>query len=336
MEEQNKSNILAYRGYLKGHGGWVTSLVVGEGEFDGENKEYLMSASRDKTMIRWDLEAKKDTDEEKEWGKPRKMYTGHSHFIEEICLTGDSKFCFSASWDGTVRLWNVQTGKTFSKLIGHSRDVLSVAISPSNNMIMTGSRDSAIKIWNTRSECRYTVEDNAHTEPVSCVRFYHQTKPAICVSASWDRSIKVWDTLANMELIHTFTGHKSQITTLDMVIGDSFLASGSNDGHVMVWDMVRGRYLMQKDCESPVNCVLFSQKLFWLVIGTNEGIIILDLPAQKIVQKITAEPLSPNHLNKKNSIACLSLAWGKSGSGNILYSGWSDSFIRVYEIESKA
>ena len=76
MEEQNKSNILAYRGYLKGHGGWVTSLVVGEGEFDGENKEYLMSASRDKTMIRWDLEAKKDTDEEKEWGKPRKMYTG--------------------------------------------------------------------------------------------------------------------------------------------------------------------------------------------------------------------------------------------------------------------
>lgn len=76
MEEQNKSNSLAYRGYLKGHGGWVTSLAVGEGEFDGENKEYLMSASRDKTMIRWDLDPKKDTDEDKEWGKPRKLYTG--------------------------------------------------------------------------------------------------------------------------------------------------------------------------------------------------------------------------------------------------------------------
>tara|TARA_B110000046_G_scaffold141282_1_gene147957 strand:- start:47 stop:517 length:471 start_codon:yes stop_codon:yes gene_type:complete len=156
------------------------------------------------------------------------------------------------------------------------------------------------------------------------------------VSASWDKSIKVWDTLANMELIHTFTGHKAQITTLDMVIGDSYLASGSNDGTVMVWDMIRGRYLTSQDCDSPVNCVLFSQKLFWLVIGTNDGIQILHLPSQKIVQKITCESLSPDHLNKKNSIACLSLAWGKSGSGNVLYTGWSDSFIRVYEIESKA
>lgn len=117
-----------------------------------------MSASRDRTMIRWDLDPKKDTDEEKEWGKPRKLYTGHSHFIEEICLTGDSKYCFSASWDGTVRLWNVDSGKTFSKLIGHSRDVLSVAISPDDRQIITGSRDKSIKIWNTRSECKHTVD----------------------------------------------------------------------------------------------------------------------------------------------------------------------------------
>ena len=49
-----------------------------------------------------------------------------------------------------------------------------------------------IKIWNTRSECKHTVDKSQHEDAVSCVRFYHAKKPAICVTASWDKTIKVW------------------------------------------------------------------------------------------------------------------------------------------------
>ena len=85
---------------------------------------------------------------------------GHSHFISEICLTGDSRYCFSASWDGSVRLWNVASGKTISSLVGHSKDVLSVALSADDRQIITGGLDHQIKIWNTRSECKHTVDKN--------------------------------------------------------------------------------------------------------------------------------------------------------------------------------
>jgi len=84
------------------------------------------------------------------------MFTGHSHFISQVKLTGDSKYAFSASWDGTVRLWNVATGRTISKLLGHAKDVLSVDISPDDRQIVTGGLDKKIKIWNTRSECKHT------------------------------------------------------------------------------------------------------------------------------------------------------------------------------------
>jgi WD40 repeat protein len=46
-----------------------------------------------------------------------------------------------------------------------------------------------------------------------------------------------------MTLMHTFTGHKAQINTLDMVHGSSYLASGSRDGYIMVWDLVKGKWL---------------------------------------------------------------------------------------------
>jgi len=287
--------------------------------------------------MKWNLDDKKDQEEDREWGKPKKMYTGHSHFVSEIALTSDSRFAFSASWDGTVRLWNVATGRTISKLIGHTKDVLSVALSVDDRQIITGGLDQKIKIWNTRSECKHTVDKNEHTDAVSCVKFYHAAKPMICVTASWDKTIKVWDSMY-MNLKHTFTGHKAQINTLDMVHNSSYLASGSRDGTVMVWDLVKGKFLTQGDCDSPVNCVLFSQKLYWLIIGTEEGIKVLDLPTQEFLQDITEVSMKPNEQvfreggnTRAKPVGCVSLAWNKNGTH--LFAGFTDNHIRVYKIE---
>jgi len=67
---------LNYKGYLKAHGGWVTSLAVGEEIVNKEKKEFLISGSRDRTLIKWDLHGEKNGEEDLEWGRPRKMYTG--------------------------------------------------------------------------------------------------------------------------------------------------------------------------------------------------------------------------------------------------------------------
>jgi len=327
---------LKYKGFLKAHGGWITSLAVGE-EDDGKGakKEFLISGSRDRTLIKWDLDDKKEDDEDREWGKPRKMFTGHSHFVSEVTLTSDSRFVISSSWDGSVRFWQIATGKTVQQLNGHKRDVLAVAVSHDDRQIMTGGLDNQIKVWNTKGVCKHTVDKNQHTDAVSCVKFYHGQKTPIVVTASWDKSIKVWDNLY-MQLMYTFTGHKAQINSIDMVQNSSYLASGSRDGTIMVWDLVNGKFLTSSDCESPVNVVLFSQKLYWLIIGTDEGIKVLDLPSRTFLQSITETSINQNDVafKSKKNLGCTSLAWNKAG--NYLYSGWTDNNIRVYKLEVAA
>jgi hypothetical protein len=84
--DKKTTHELKYKGFLKAHGGWVTSLAVGE-ELVGKDKvEFLLSGSRDRTLIKWRLDDKKDDDEDREWGKPKKMYTGKSikHSILKI------------------------------------------------------------------------------------------------------------------------------------------------------------------------------------------------------------------------------------------------------------
>ena len=76
VEDKKTTHELKYKGFLKAHGGWVTSLAVGE-ELVGKDKvEFLLSGSRDRTLIKWQLDDKKDDDEDREWGKPKKLYTG--------------------------------------------------------------------------------------------------------------------------------------------------------------------------------------------------------------------------------------------------------------------
>ena len=74
-------------------------------------------------------------------GTPVRSLHGHSHIVQDVCLTYDGQYALSASWDNTLRLWNLTTGKSEKTFIGHSKDVLSVCFSPDNRLIMSAGRD---------------------------------------------------------------------------------------------------------------------------------------------------------------------------------------------------
>merc|ERR1711957_669362 len=178
---------------------------------------------------------------------------GHSHFVSDLDLSQDSRFCLSSSWDGTIRLWNLKTATTRTTLIGHEKDVLSVAFSPDNRQIASGSMDKNVKIWN----------------------------------------------------------------------------------------LTEGRHLDEVDAECAVNVVLFASKLYWLVIGTENGIRVYDLPGRKfidryeVVREVDETKVVDPKKNKKNRkppppVGCTSLVWSKNQQH--LYAGFTDHIIRVLGI----
>jgi WD40 repeat protein len=127
------SETLTLRGTLKGHGDWVTSLAT-----TPEDPNLLLSSSRDKSVVVWQLLHSGGGGENNSYGFARRALRGHSHFVSDVVISSDGAFALSASWDSELRLWDIATGKTTRRFVGHDKDVLSVAFSVDNRQIVSG------------------------------------------------------------------------------------------------------------------------------------------------------------------------------------------------------
>jgi len=313
---------LQFRGELRGHRDWVTSIAS-----TFEQSNLLVSASRDKTVMVWELTADGGEYEEsagRQVGYARKALRGHAETVQDVVLSSDGQFALSASWDKTMRLWDLNTGSKVRTFQGHTKDVFSVAFSADNRQIVSGSRDRTVKLWNTLAECKFTIVEDMHTDWVSTVKFSPSAKMPLIVSGGWDKLVKVWN-LNTCKLRMNLAGHTGVVYAAAMSPDGSLCASGGKDGTAMLWDVNDGKHLYSLDAGATINALCFSPKNYWLVAATDTSIRVWDLENKDVLDELSA--LSP----PKSGIPwCVSLSW--SADGNVLFAGTTDGTIQVYEV----
>ena len=77
----------------------------------------------------------------------------------------------SASWDETIKLWNVEAGNVIYTFTGHVGKVNCLAVSPDGDCVISGGEDKSVKVWKISTlECFKTLPP-LHTEEVLSVAF---------------------------------------------------------------------------------------------------------------------------------------------------------------------
>lgn len=324
------SESLTLRGTLTGHNDWVTSIAT-----TAEDPNLVLSSSRDKSVMVWRLTPGTQTDiaENNEYGYAQRALRGHNHFVSDVVISSDGQFALSGSWDGTLRLWEINSGKTTRRFVEHTKDVLSVAFSVDNRQIVSGSRDKSIKLWNTLGECKYTIGDTSggdgHSEWVSCVRFSPSVHTPLIVSCGWDRLVKVWE-LNSCKLKKDLIGHTGYVNTVCVSPDGSLCASGGKDGTAMLWDLNEGKRLYSLDAGEIIHSLCFSPNRYWLCAATDTEIKIWDLESKIVVNTLVPEHFAEMTNKKSRPPHCTSLAW--SSDGATLFAGYTDKKIRVYAV----
>uniref|UniRef100_A0A2R9AK47 Notchless protein homolog 1 n=1 Tax=Pan paniscus TaxID=9597 RepID=A0A2R9AK47_PANPA len=249
---------------LAGHSKWITGLSWEPLHANPECR-YVASSSKDGSVRIWDTTA----------GRCERILTGHTQSVTCLRWGGDG-LLYSASQDRTIKVWRAHDGVLCRTLQGHGHWVNTMALSTDYALrtgafepaeasvnpqdlqgslqklkeralsrynlvrgqgperLVSGSDDFTLFLWSPAEDKKPLTRMTGHQALINQVLFSPDSR--IVASASFDKSIKLWDGRTGKYLA-SLRGHVAAVYQIAWSADSRLLVSGSSDSTLKVWDV---------------------------------------------------------------------------------------------------
>ena len=225
VEEKKVVEVKQYLTSIDVHSGPVTSVALSK---DGKK---VASAGGQSLLLRpghvkvWSADAPDKAAE----------IEGHKSSVWAVAFSPNGEVLATGSYDSTVSLWDVASGKLRNSADSHKNWVTCLTFSPDGATLATGSEDTTVKLWDVASgNEKATLE--GHKGTVRTVIFSPDGN--LLATASFDKTVKLWKKEGDgFKEFATIDGFSDWVWSLAFSPNGKQLATAGADNVVKLFDV---------------------------------------------------------------------------------------------------
>ena len=251
-------------------------------------------------------------------GKPRFTWPRHSGAATAVAVLPGGVVAISASADGTMRKWEIISGKCLGtiKVKGATPGVYAVAVSPDGKRIAAGCKDGVIREYDTQKGTLIR-QLKGHFGYVRCLVYTHDGKRLL--SSADDGAVRIWPAEGEKP-IAVLKGHRGGVLSVAVSSNDKYVLTGGRDATVRLWDLKKAKLIKTYTGHRGwVEAVAFiGDSKYGISAGGDGRILKWDLRKGKILSEM-------NHGKWVYALAC-------TADGKIAFAAGQDGTITCWDL----
>jgi WD40 repeat protein len=240
-------------------------------------------------------------------------------FLEPVQFSPDGRLLLAGGDDGTLVVWDAQSGEEVRRIQGHSSMIQDAIFSPDGRRILSSSADKTMKFWNV-DDGSLVRTFRGHSDRVFSVAISPDGKHAL--SSSFDGTIRLWALedgaemkrfrghsrsvafspdgrrilagdgsirvldASNGKVVRTFKGDSMAIQALAYANDGRHAISGGQGGTLRFWDIETGKITFSSPQQTSINDIALSRDGRLLFVAHIGHVEIWDAESRKLLRTV--------------------------------------------------